>query len=46
MEDFISAIYLKSNIDTTKQLVSNLWSKFISIKNFATDPKTSLQEWV
>ncbi len=46
MEALISAIYLDSNIDTTKQIVSNLWSEFLSIKDFATDPKTSLQEWV
>jgi ribonuclease III len=46
MEALISAIYLDSNIDTTKLIISNLWSEFLSITDLtAVDPKTSLQEW-
>lgn len=46
MEALIAAIYLDSNIETTKKIVTKLWSEFLY--NFdltQVDPKTSLQEW-
>ncbi|MFK7968008.1 MAG: ribonuclease III [Rickettsiaceae bacterium] len=46
MEALIAAIYLDSNIETTKKIIIKLWSEFLH--NFdlnQIDPKTSLQEW-
>jgi dsRNA-specific ribonuclease len=46
MEALIAAIYLDSNIENVKIIVTKLWSEFLH--NFdlnQIDPKTSLQEW-
>ncbi len=47
MEALIAAIYLDSNIDTTRKIVSSLWKDYIDNIDFnIADPKTSLQEWL
>lgn len=47
MEALIAAIYLDSNIDVIRNMISGLWLEFISITDLANyDPKTTLQEWV
>ncbi|WP_341756939.1 MULTISPECIES: ribonuclease III [unclassified Candidatus Tisiphia] len=45
MEALIAAIYLDSNIDTTKKIIYDLWYEFIDIIDLADyDPKSTLQE--
>ncbi len=47
MEALIGAIYLDSNIDTTKIILYNLWHEFLSITDLTGyDPKSTLQELV
>ena len=45
MEALLAAIYLDSNIDQVRTIVTTLWSKHIENIDFSTaDPKTYLQE--
>lgn len=45
MEALLAAIYLDSNIDQTRTIVTTLWSEYIENIDFsAADPKTYLQE--
>lgn len=47
MEALIAAVYLDSNIDNTKKIISNLWQEFLSITDLTDyDPKSTLQELV
>ncbi|GAA5251858.1 ribonuclease III [Candidatus Rickettsia kedanie] len=46
-EALIAAIYLDSNIETTRNIIGRLWAEFIKIQNLTDydyDPKTALQE--
>jgi len=46
MEALIAAVYLDSDIATTKVIINNLWSEFLSSINLVhLDPKTTLQEF-
>lgn len=46
LEALIAAIYLDSDIETTKRVVNKLWDNLLQNGNFEdSDPKTSLQEW-
>lgn len=46
LEALIAAIYLDSDIGTTKRVVNKLWHSLLQNSNFEdSDPKTSLQEW-
>lgn len=46
MEALISAIYLDSNINQVKLIISNLWQEFLFEENlYDIDPKSTLQEW-
>jgi ribonuclease-3 len=45
-EALIAAIYLDSDINTTRKIIRNLWAEFIVVKDLTSyDPKTALQEW-
>ena len=47
MEALLGAIYLDSNIDQVRTVVTMLWSDHIENIDFSTaDPKTYLQEWL
>jgi len=46
MEAVLAAIYLDSNFENTKKIISKLWKKHIEkAKEDARDAKTALQEW-
>ena len=46
MEALIAAIYLDSNIETTRNIIKKLWAEFMKVQNLMDyDPKTALQEW-
>ncbi len=46
MEAIIGAIYLDGGIDTTREVVLNLWAGIIADgRQFVSDPKSALQEW-
>lgn len=46
MEALIGAVYLDSNIDSARIVVTKLWSEFLHDFDInQMDPKTSLQEW-
>ena len=45
-EALIAAIYLDSNIETTRNIIQRLWAESIKVQNLTDyDPKTALQEW-